>query len=115
MDEAVDEAYEVTGKDIDEIQFHGGRGDAMEPEIETVESPGPPWRKTVTPRGIMPSAVMPFIVDGSTADVRCSITYKGKVIKEGEGRHMIAAGGCVAVSPVAGRPPGPRRPRARDG
>ncbi|MGW2177395.1 hypothetical protein ACWCXX_04720 [Streptomyces sp. NPDC001732] len=111
VDEAVDEmyevTYEVTGTDVDEIQFHGGRGKATEPKIETVESPTLPWRKTVTLRGIMPPAVMPFVVDGSTLEVGCSITYKGKVIKKLKGMDMLKAGGCVAVSPVAGPTPPP--------
>lgn len=106
VDEVVDETYEVTyevtGTGVDEIQFHGGGGKAMEPEIETVKSPTLPWRKTVTLRGIMPPAVMPIAVDANGADISCSITHKGKVIKEAKGEGMLAAGGCVAVSPVAG-------------
>ncbi|MEU0628631.1 MmpS family transport accessory protein [Streptomyces sp. NPDC005989] len=106
VDEVVDETYEVTyevtGTGVDEIQFHGGGGKAMEPEIETVKSPTLPWRKTVTLRGIMPPAVMPVAVDENGADISCSITHKGKVIKEAKGEGMLAAGGCVAVSPVAG-------------
>ncbi|WP_406013572.1 hypothetical protein OG520_15545 [Streptomyces sp. NBC_00984] len=106
VDKAVDETYEVTyevtGTGVDEIQFHGGGGRAMEPKIETVESPTLPWRKTVTLRGIMPPAVMPIAVDENRADVSCSITHKGKVIKEAKGKGMLAAGGCVAVPPVAG-------------
>ncbi|WP_326767304.1 hypothetical protein OG978_24850 [Streptomyces sp. NBC_01591] len=106
VDKAVDETYEVTyevtGTGVDEIQFHGGGGKAMEPKIETVESPTLPWRKTVTLRGIMPPAVMPIAVDAGGADVSCSITHKGKVIKEAKGEGMLAAGGCVAVSPVTG-------------
>ncbi|MFJ2266254.1 hypothetical protein ACIOHO_07675 [Streptomyces sp. NPDC087849] len=106
VDKAVDETYEVTyevtGTGVDEIQFHGGGGKAMEPKVETVESPTLPWRKTVTLRGIMPPAVTPIALDEDGADVACSITHKGKVIKEAEGEGLIAAGGCVAVSPVAG-------------
>ncbi|MEU9623410.1 hypothetical protein [Streptomyces sp. NPDC048155] len=106
VDKAVDETYEVTyevtGTGVDEIQFHGGGGKAMEPKVETVESPTLPWRKTVTLRGIMPPAVTPIALDEGGADVACSITHKGKVIKEAEGEGLIAAGGCVAVSPVAG-------------
>ncbi|MGW2085531.1 MmpS family transport accessory protein [Streptomyces sp. NPDC001880] len=106
VDKAVDETYEVTyevtGSGVDEIQFHNGGGKAMEPETETVESPTLPWRKTVTLRGIMPPAVVPIAVDGNGADVSCSITHKGRVIKEAKGEGMLAAGGCVAVSPVGG-------------
>ncbi|MEU0837222.1 hypothetical protein ACNPQM_38740 [Streptomyces sp. NPDC056231] len=106
VDKAVDETYEVTyevtGTSVDEIQFHAGGGQAMDPEIETVKSPALPWRKTVTLRGIMPPAVMPIALDENGADVACSITYKGKVIKKANGEGLITAGGCVAVSPVAG-------------
>ncbi|WP_413752912.1 hypothetical protein NRF20_18240 [Streptomyces sp. R-74717] len=106
VDKAVDETYEVTyevtGRGVDEIQFHAGGGKAMDPEIETVKSPKLPWRKTVTLRGIMPPAVMPIALDEDGADVTCSITYKGKVIKKVEGEGLVTAGGCVAVSPVTG-------------
>jgi hypothetical protein len=105
VDKAVDETYEVTyevtGTSVDEIQFHAGGGKAMDPKIETVKSPTLPWRKTVTLRGIMPPAVMPIALDETGADVACSITHKGKVIKAAEGEGLITAGGCVAVSPVA--------------
>ncbi|MER5848575.1 MmpS family transport accessory protein [Streptomyces sp. NPDC002012] len=106
VDKAVDETYEVTyevtGTSVDEIQFHAGGGKAMDPEIETVKSPKLPWRKTVTLRGIMPPAVMPIALDEDGADVTCSITHKGKVIKEAKGEGLVTAGGCVAVSPVTG-------------
>ncbi|MFE6038911.1 MmpS family transport accessory protein [Streptomyces sp. NPDC056452] len=106
VDEAVDETYEVTyevtGTTVDEIQFHGGGGKAMEPKIETVKSPTLPWRKTVTLRGIMPSAVMPIALDGGAADIACTITYKGKVVEEAKGEALLTGGGCVAVSPVTG-------------
>ncbi|MFE9696957.1 MmpS family transport accessory protein [Streptomyces sp. NPDC006270] len=106
VDTAVDEkyevTYEVTGKSVDEITYHGGAGDAMEPELETVTSPALPWKKTVELRGIMPPAVMPVAVDAGGADVACTITYKGKVIKEAKGEGMLTAGGCVAVSPIVG-------------
>lgn len=110
VDEAVDKAvdekyevtYEVTGTGVDEIQFHAGGGKATEPEIESVASPRLPWRKTVTLRGIMPPAVMPIAVEADGAQITCSITYKGKVIKKAEGEGLLTAGGCVAVSPIAG-------------
>ncbi|MFD4942492.1 MmpS family transport accessory protein [Streptomyces sp. NPDC058239] len=106
VDKAVDETYEVTyevtGTSVDEIQFHAGGGKAMDPKIETVKSPKLPWRKTVTLRGIMPPAVMPIALDEDGADVTCSITHKGKVIKEAKGEGLVTAGGCVAVSPVTG-------------
>ncbi|ARF66329.1 MULTISPECIES: hypothetical protein [Streptomyces] len=106
VDEAVDETYEVTyevtGTSVDEITYHGGGGKAMEPELETVDAPTLPWKKTVKLRGIMPPAVMPLALDAGGSDVTCTITYKGKVIKEAKGEGMLSAGGCVAVSPIAG-------------
>ncbi|MFJ7490668.1 MmpS family transport accessory protein [Streptomyces sp. NPDC097727] len=106
VDKAVDETYEVTyevtGTSVDEIQFHAGGGKAMDPKIETVKSPELPWRKTVTLRGITPPAVMPIALDSDGADVACSITHQGKVIKEAKGEGLVTAGGCVAVSPVTG-------------
>ncbi|MEW2068028.1 MmpS family transport accessory protein [Streptomyces sp. NPDC007346] len=106
VDKAVDETYEVTyevtGESVDEIAFHAGGGDAMDPELETVTSPALPWKKTVTLRGIMPPAVMPLAVEADGTDVTCTITYQGKVIKEAKGEGMLTAGGCVAVSPIVG-------------
>ncbi|TFE51227.1 hypothetical protein E3E14_13080 [Streptomyces sp. ICN441] len=94
--------YEVTGKGVDSIDFHAGGGTALEPQIETVQKPTLPWKKTVTLKGIMPPAVMPTAVDVTEAELTCSITYKGKVIKESKDAGLVAAGGCVAVSPLAG-------------
>ncbi|MFF8499760.1 MmpS family transport accessory protein [Streptomyces anulatus] len=102
VDEKYEVTYEVTGKSVDEITYHGGAGEAMEPELETVTSPTLPWKKTVELRGIMPPAVMPIAVDAGGADITCTITYKGKVIKEAKGEGMLTAGGCVAVSPIVG-------------
>ncbi|MFE9457253.1 MmpS family transport accessory protein [Streptomyces californicus] len=106
VDEAVDETYEVTyevtGTSVDEITYHGGGGKAMEPELETVDAPALPWKKTVKLRGIMPPAVMPLAVDAGGSDVTCTITYQGKVIKEAKGEGMLSAGGCVALSPIGG-------------
>ncbi|MEV7904980.1 MmpS family transport accessory protein [Streptomyces anulatus] len=102
VDEKYEVTYEVTGKSVDEITYHGGAGEAMEPELETVTAPTLPWKKTVELRGIMPPAVMPIAVDAGGADITCSITYKGKVIKEAKGEGMLTAGGCVAVSPIVG-------------
>ncbi|MFE4367236.1 MmpS family transport accessory protein [Streptomyces sp. NPDC056835] len=106
VDKAVNETYEVTyevtGKNIDTIEYHGGGGDAMEPKIETVEKPTLPWTKTVTLRGIMPPGVMPSAVDLSDAEITCKIIYKGKVIKEEKDAGKTAVGGCIAVSPIAG-------------
>ncbi|MBT3076086.1 MULTISPECIES: MmpS family transport accessory protein [Streptomyces] len=102
VDETYEVTYEVTGKSVDEITFHGGGGDAMNPKLETVSSPTLPWKKTVTLRGIMPPAVMPMAVEADGTDVACTITYKGEVIKEAKGEGVLTAGGCVAVSPVVG-------------
>ncbi|MFF8607504.1 hypothetical protein ACF06X_16340 [Streptomyces sp. NPDC015346] len=103
VDKAVNETYEVTyevtGKNIESIQFHGGGGTAMEPKLETETKPTTPWTKTVTLKGIMPAAVMPLSIDA--ADVTCKVIHKGKVLKEAKGEQAMA-GGCVAVSPVAG-------------
>ncbi|WP_137232402.1 hypothetical protein [Streptomyces sp. BPSDS2] len=102
VDETYEVTYEVTGTSVDEITYHGGVGEAMDPELETVESPALPWKKTVTLRGIMPPAVMPMALDEGGADVACTITYKGKVIMESKGDGMLTAGGCVTVSPIVG-------------
>ncbi|MYR95096.1 MULTISPECIES: MmpS family transport accessory protein [unclassified Streptomyces] len=102
VDETYEVTYEVTGTSVDEIAFHGGGGDAMDPKLETVTSPTLPWKKTVTLRGIMPPAVMPMAVEADGTDVTCTITYQGKVIKEAQGEGMLTAGGCVAVSPIVG-------------
>lgn len=102
VDETYEVTYEVTGTGAEQIQFHGGGGSAMEPEIETVDSPALPWRKTVTLRGIMPPAVMPVGTAEGAADIACTITYKGKVIEEAKGEEILTSGGCVAVSPVTG-------------
>lgn len=102
VDETYEVTYEVTGTGVDEITYHGGGGEAMEPKLETVTKPALPWKKTVELRGIMPPAVSPIALDAGGADVTCSITYKGKVIKEAKGEGMITAGGCVAVSPIVG-------------
>lgn len=104
VDKAVNETYEVTyevtGKNVDTIDFHGGKGKAMEPKIETVEKPALPWKKTVTLRGIMPPAVMPVAVDPAGAELTCKIIYKGEVIKEETAEGVATAGGCIAVSPI---------------
>ncbi|MFJ6510964.1 hypothetical protein ACIQMO_12045 [Streptomyces sp. NPDC091406] len=102
VDETYEVTYEVTGTSVDEITYHGGGGEAMEPELETVKSPDLPWKKTVELRGIMPPAVMPLALEEGGADVTCTITYKGEVIKEAKGEGMLTAGGCVAVSPIVG-------------
>ncbi|MCZ7458491.1 MmpS family transport accessory protein [Streptomyces sp. WMMC940] len=105
VDKAVSETYqvtyEVTGEGVDSIDYHADGGTAMDPKIETVQKPELPWKKTVTLKGIVPPAVMPVAVDAAGAEVTCSITYKGEVIKESKGEGIATAGGCVAVSPIA--------------
>lgn len=104
VDKAVSETYEVTyevtGKSIDSVSFHDGGGTATAPNLATADRPGVPWKKTVTLRGIMPPAVSPSSA-GNTADLTCKVIYQGKVIKEAAG-EAATAGGCVAVSPIAG-------------
>jgi MmpS family membrane protein len=106
VDKAVNETYEVTyevtGKNIDSIDFHGGGGKAMDPKIESVSKPELPWKKTVTLRGIMPAAVIPIAADPEGAQVACKIIYKGKVIEEQSADGLATAGGCIATSPIAG-------------
>ncbi|MEW2462737.1 MmpS family transport accessory protein [Microbacterium sp. NPDC047426] len=104
VDKAVNETYEVTyevtGKNIDSIDFHGGGGKAMEPKIESVSKPELPWKKTVTLRGIMPAAVMPIATDPEGAQVTCKITYEGRVLEEQSAEGLVTAGGCTAESPI---------------
>ncbi|QIQ03091.1 hypothetical protein [Streptomyces liangshanensis] len=104
VDKAVNETYEVTyevtGTNVDSIDYHASGGTATAPKIETVEKPTLPWKKTVTLKGITPPGVMPMALDVAGAEVKCTITYKGKVIKEAEGAGTVAAGGCIAVSPI---------------
>lgn len=104
VDKAVNETYEVTyevtGKNIESIDFHGGGGKAMEPKIESVSKPELPWKKTVTLRGIMPAAVMPVATDPEGAQVTCKIIYKGKVLEEQSAEGLVTAGGYTAESPI---------------
>ncbi|MET9394553.1 MmpS family transport accessory protein [Streptomyces sp. NPDC006624] len=106
VDKAVNETYqvtyEVTGKNVDSIEFHAGGGKATDPKIESVSKPELPWKKTVTLRGIMPAAVMPVAADPEGAEVTCKITYKGEVIEEQSSKGLVTAGGCTAESPIAG-------------
>ncbi|GAA2941144.1 hypothetical protein [Streptomyces enissocaesilis] len=102
VDKAVDEkyevTYEVTGKDVESIEYAGGGGTAMDPKMVSVKKPALPWKKTVTLRGIMPPAVSPISIT-DTADLTCKVVYKGKTIKEAAGEKALL--GCIAVSPVA--------------
>ena len=97
VDQTYEVTYEVTGKNISSITFNGGGGKALAPKTATVHKPSLPWKKTVTLRGIMPSAVMPASSDPT---VSCKIVYKGEVIAEEKGEVLINAGGCVGESPI---------------
>ncbi|MGW2327937.1 hypothetical protein ACWC5C_19460 [Streptomyces sp. NPDC001700] len=97
VDQTYEITYEVTGKNVESIEFNGGGGKAMDPKTATVKKPALPWKKTVTLRGVMPSAVMPVSTDPT---VSCKIVHKGKVIAEEKGESLINAGGCVAESPI---------------
>lgn len=97
VDQTYEVTYEVTGKNVDSIEFHGGGGKATNPRTATVRKPALPWKKTVTLRGIMPSAVMPVSSDPS---VSCKILHEDKAIAEEKGESLIHAGGCVAESPI---------------
>ncbi|MFJ2739110.1 hypothetical protein ACIO3O_05535 [Streptomyces sp. NPDC087440] len=99
INETYEVTYEVTGKDIESIEFHAGGGTAMQPKLESAKKPASPWTKTVTLKGIMPAAVNPISVTG-VADLKCKVTYQGKVIAEAAGEKAMA-GGCVAASPIA--------------
>ncbi len=99
VDQTYEVTYEVTGKDVESIEFNGGGGKAMDPKTETLKNPALPWKKTVTLRGIMPSAVAPV---STGSEVTCKIVHKGKVIAEEKGESLINEGGCVAESPIGG-------------
>ncbi|MFI5802738.1 hypothetical protein [Streptomyces sp. NPDC051561] len=92
--------YEVTGKDVDSIEFAGGAGTATAPKNESVKKPALPWKKTVKLKGLMPPAVIPMTDKVVTVpDLTCKIVYKGKVLKEASGEKAMA-GGCIAPAPV---------------
>jgi len=100
--ETYEVTYEVTGTNVDSIEFNAGGGTAMEPKPETVQKPTLPWKKTVTLRGIMPASVMPVAADVEGAEVTCKITHKGKILKEENAKGLVTVGGCVAASPIGG-------------
>ena len=92
--------YEVTGKDVESIEFAGGGGTATAPKNETVKKPTLPWKKTVTLKGVMPPAVIPSTEKVvAVPDITCKITHEGKVLKEASGAKAMA-GGCIAAAPV---------------
>ncbi|MGR8008823.1 hypothetical protein [Streptomyces hypolithicus] len=103
VDKAVNETYEVTyevtGKNIESIEYAAGEGTALEPKMVSAKKPDLPWKKTVTLRGIMPPVVSPISI-ADAADLTCKVVYKGKTIKEATGEKAMS-GGCVAVSPIA--------------
>ncbi|MEW1550255.1 MmpS family transport accessory protein [Streptomyces tsukubensis] len=93
--------YEVTGKGVDSIEFANGQGDATNPTLETVNKPQLPWKKTVTLRGVMAPTVIPTGLDLAGADFTCKVTHEGKVIAEKKSTGNVAAGPCIAISPIA--------------
>ncbi|MEU2868510.1 MmpS family transport accessory protein [Streptomyces olivoreticuli] len=104
VDKAVKETYEVTyeitGSGTASVDFNAGRGTAAEPQLETAEDAGLPWKKTVTLKGIAAPTVQATAgPDG--AEVTCKITYKGEVIKSHTAKGASEAASCVAVSPLA--------------
>ncbi|MCS0637094.1 hypothetical protein NX801_15785 [Streptomyces sp. LP05-1] len=107
VDEAVDTEYEVTyevgGTKVDSIQYNAGGGTAADPEMETVENPALPWKKTVKLRGIEAPLVLPVALDATgSGKVTCKIVHQGKALVEKSGEGVLSAGGCVAVSPAVG-------------
>ncbi|MFD7444802.1 MmpS family transport accessory protein [Streptomyces sp. NPDC059909] len=102
MNETYQVTYEVTGKNVDSIEYNAGAGTATEPKLESVQKPTLPWKRTVTLKGIAAPTVVPIAVDPVGAEVVCTITYQGKVIKEESGAGIAAATGCVAISPITG-------------
>ncbi|MGW1275956.1 MmpS family transport accessory protein [Streptomyces tsukubensis] len=94
--------YEVTGKNVDSIEFANGKGDALNPTLETVNKPQLPWKKTVTLRGVMAPTVIPSALDaGGAADITCKVTHDGKVLVEKKSSGAAAVSPCIAVSPIA--------------
>ncbi|MFF0744383.1 hypothetical protein ACFYVL_28685 [Streptomyces sp. NPDC004111] len=92
--------YEVTGKDVESIEFAAGGGTATAPKNETVDKPALPWKKTVTLKGVMPPAVIPTTSKVvATPDITCKVVHEGKVLKEASGEKAMA-GGCIAAAPL---------------
>ncbi|MGW3496653.1 hypothetical protein [Streptomyces sp. NPDC001020] len=104
VDRQVNEEYEVTGEKVDSIEFNAGGGDSTNPKLETVKNPTLPWKKTVKLRGIEAPTVAPIAVDvnDGSGELSCKIVYRGKVLVEKSGVGVVAAAGCVAVSPIVG-------------
>ncbi|MEV5551808.1 MmpS family transport accessory protein [Streptomyces sp. NPDC052309] len=104
LKEEYEVTYEVTGAEVDSIEFNAGGGDAANPKLETVKNPTLPWKKTVTLRGIEAPTVLPVALDatGGSAKLTCKIVYKGKTLVEESDAGVVSAAGCVAVSPIAG-------------
>ncbi|WP_030542660.1 MmpS family transport accessory protein [Streptomyces albus] len=105
IDRAVDETYEVTyevsGEGLEAIEYNAGEGTATEPELEAVEKPRTPWRKTVELKGIAAPTVL-AVPGPEGSEVTCTITHKGEVIEERTSEGATAPASCVALSPIAG-------------
>ncbi|WP_327190331.1 MmpS family transport accessory protein [Streptomyces xinghaiensis] len=105
VDRAFDEKYEITyevsGDGVEAIEFNAGAGTATEPELDAVEKPETPWRKTVELKGVAAPTVLAVPGPGGS-EVTCTITHKGEVIEEQTSEGATAPASCVALSPVAG-------------
>ncbi|MFE7130228.1 MmpS family transport accessory protein [Streptomyces sp. NPDC057638] len=103
VNEPYEVTYEVTGKNIESIEYTVDGGTALKPKMETAKNPTLPWTKTVTLRGIMPSTLAPFALStAAEAEITCKIIHKGKVLAEKTGKGLAVATGCVAESPIGG-------------
>ncbi|MER6911875.1 MmpS family transport accessory protein [Streptomyces sp. NPDC000594] len=92
--------YEVTGENIDTIEYVSGGGTASTPKTTTVKNPALPWKKTVKLRGIIPPQVTPIAADITGAKLTCKIVYQGKAIAEQNAKGLVGLGACTAVSPI---------------
>ncbi|MCX5204730.1 hypothetical protein OG897_25150 [Streptomyces sp. NBC_00237] len=101
LDKPYEVTYEVSGKDVDTIEFTEGGDAATAPVTKEDKKPVLPWKKTVKLNGIMPPSVMPNVKDALKADpdVTCKVTFQGKVLKEATGMKA-SAGGCIAAAPM---------------
>ncbi|MBQ0986068.1 hypothetical protein KBZ10_16390 [Streptomyces sp. F63] len=101
LEEKFEVTYEVSGEGLEAIEFNAGRGTATRPELEAVEKPGTPWRKTVVLEGVATPTVL-AVPGPEGSEVTCTITHKGEVIEEQTSEGAAAPASCVALSPVAG-------------
>ncbi|MCZ2523616.1 hypothetical protein ACFW9F_27185 [Streptomyces sp. NPDC059506] len=92
--------YEVTGTGIESLDYAPGGGRPAH-DLENVEKPTTPWKKTVTLKGIDPPTVTAMLgMEGG--EVKCTITHKGKVIEQKSGDGAMGTAACIAISPIAG-------------